>query len=1230
MKRIALLTCFVLLSATAVSAETGALCLFSDASGSECNIVDNGELLQVYIVHTQTDGAMGAQFMLDVSAAGWTWLGDTWNYSVVVGNSVEGVSIGYGGCQTGAIALGVANLYGTSAPGDTPISIVPYPEFEHVLVVNCDAVTMLGAGGTAYVNSSLACVCETNQTPTLDVNPTSLDFGYIADTQTLTVANIGGGTLTWGLTESIPWLSLSTTSGTDNEDITVTVDRTGLSHGVYSGTIDVTSNGGNESVLVYMTVAPTEPILYVSPIGLTFIDNQSHHAMIVRNDGVNDLIWGVTSDQPWLSVSPASGTNDTQVNVYVDRTGLADGTYHGNLSVTSNGGDATVTVTLYVATPHPILVVSPGALSFGALQTEMSISVTNSGTADLTWAVASDQPWLTTNPVAGTNNAMVAVYVDRAGLAPGDYNGALTVTSDGGAAIVTVTMTVPDPSPQLIVSPGALTIFGYQTSVSLAVSNGGTEDLLWSIASDQTWLTVNPTSGVNGATVNVVVDRTGLVPGMHNANLLVTSNGGDVNVPVTVEVTAVTEEAGAICVFSDQSGTQCNIVDTGSLVQVYIIHQSTDGASGSEFRLDVGGTGWIWLGDIWNFSLVIGSSVNGVMIGYNDCLASPIALGTANFFSQAPTTGMPISIVAHPDAGGIVVADCNSNHLAGMGGTAFVNSSLPCICGTSTDPNPVLYVGPLALDFGDTDLAGAFSIANMGGGTLTWNVSESIPWLDASPTSGVNNDLITVTVDRTGLSEGAYIGVIEVTSNGGNETVVVTMDVPVLEPVLQVSPSAIAFPDGVNWNQVYVSNAGTGQLDWQVTVDQSWMSTTPTAGTNSGVVNVNAVRTGLTPGTYNGNLFVTSNGGDATVAVTLVVPVPIPVLGVSPAALSFGQSQTDLPLDVSNTGTGDLTWTITPDQTWLTATPASGTNDTQVNVHVDRTGLADGAHQGNLSVNSNGGDATVPVAIWVGPMPVLSVDPTALIYSPTVTTNTFSIANTGDGTLDWTLSADKTWIEIVPPLSGTNDATVTVNVDPASVPSGGVKVGYVAVSSNGGNQSVEIRYVPPGSDIPGAIAVFSNAGGTSCNFTDTGGLVQVHMLHIHHGGAAAAQFKLDVSSVGWTWLGDVWSYATVIGQSNTGVAIGYGGCQAAPTYLGVANFFGTAAPACKVLYIEPDPAVPSGEIEVVGCSQNKMYAQGYYGVVNPNSYCSCDGSGGTTPVQETTWGKIKAMYGTKK
>lgn len=95
-----------------------------------------------------------------------------------------------------------------------------------------------------------------------------------------------------------------------------------------------------------------------------------------------------------------------------------------------------------------------------------------------------------------------------------------------------------------------------------------------------------------------------------------------------------------------------------------------------------------------------------------------------------------------------------------------------------------------------------------------------------------------------------------------------------------------------------------------------------------------------------------------------------PMLSVSPTTLDFGTAETNKTFQISNTGSGTLTWTVTesPDKPWITSvSPASGSGDTTVTVTVDRSLLVGNSDTGNLSVTSNGGNATVTVLIQAAP-----------------------------------------------------------------------------------------------------------------------------------------------------------------------------------------------------------------------------------------------------------------------
>ena len=98
--------------------------------------------------------------------------------------------------------------------------------------------------------------------PILSVSPASLDFGAGTNSLPLNVANTGEGTLTWTATDDRTWISLQSASGTttmETDQVTVTVDRAGLSAGSYEGAVTVTSDGGRDTVEVAMEVESAEP-----------------------------------------------------------------------------------------------------------------------------------------------------------------------------------------------------------------------------------------------------------------------------------------------------------------------------------------------------------------------------------------------------------------------------------------------------------------------------------------------------------------------------------------------------------------------------------------------------------------------------------------------------------------------------------------------------------------------------------------------------------------------------------------------------------------------------------------------------------------------------------------------------------------------------------------------------------------------------------------------------------
>jgi exo-beta-1,3-glucanase (GH17 family) len=90
------------------------------------------------------------------------------------------------------------------------------------------------------------------------------------------------------------------------------------------------------------------------------------------------------------------------------------------------------------------------------------------------------------------------------------------------------------------------------------------------------------------------------------------------------------------------------------------------------------------------------------------------------------------------------------------------------------------------LDFGSKATSLTFNVTNIGEGTLDWVVTDDQDWITVSPTSGSTTsevDVITVTVDRIVLASGSYSGMVNITSNAGNQDISISMAVMELPPV---------------------------------------------------------------------------------------------------------------------------------------------------------------------------------------------------------------------------------------------------------------------------------------------------------------------------------------------------------------------------------------------------------------------------------------------------------------
>jgi len=141
-------------------------------------------------------------------------------------------------------------------------------------------------------------------------------------------------------------------------------------------------------------------------------------------------------------------------------------------------------------------------------------------------------------------------------------------------------------------------------------------------------------------------------------------------------------------------------------------------------------------------------------------------------------------------------------------------------------------------------------------------------------------------------------------------------------------------------------------------------------------------------------------------------------------------------------------------------------------------------------------------------------------------------------------------------------------------------------------------------------------------------VLALYVVHVNHNGATGVRFSaLKPPCFNAVFLGDTPQFVEISGgSSQTGVTVTYGACLPAPVTVLIMNFLvlGTTPPCCYY-HVLADPANPSGHIEAADCASQVWSISETPAIISatPNCY---DGVCYPVPVDETTWGHVKAMF----
>lgn len=300
---------------------------------------------------------------------------------------------------------------------------------------------------------------------TLALGPVSEETAQVSESN-ITLCGSGTGPLNWHASWTATWLRLSQNNGTiqapGNVQVLAQGVATGLLAGTYRTVVTFTDLSNNTAITATVTLTVQVGCLTVTPQRLAFTgvagqSNPGAKTINLKNCGLTSS-WsaGLTSASTWLSLSSTSGTlnagasTNITVNISNLKAGLAAGNYSDGITFKLGSRTATVTVALAVLA-RPTFSMTPTSLdssstppctsvtdpATGGVSSVCTLTLTNNGSASLSWSAASNTGNVSVSPSSGTVAAGGSVQITIT-VPINDCGNNVSVTFSGPANTISV------------------------------------------------------------------------------------------------------------------------------------------------------------------------------------------------------------------------------------------------------------------------------------------------------------------------------------------------------------------------------------------------------------------------------------------------------------------------------------------------------------------------------------------------------------------------------------------------------------------------------------------------------------------------------------------------------------------------------------------------------------------------------------------------------------------------
>ena len=662
----------------------------------------------------------------------------------------------------------------------------------------------------------------------------------------------------------------------------------------------------------------------------------------------SNVAWSVSDNATWLVATPVNGRGNATINLLAIQVNI------GPERVAELIIDATLTndadtVIVIQRTSGRFLTTAPDTLYFAGNAAPNQTATINS---NVSWTLTPDQAWIMATPSAGSNNGSSSIMVQNNSsnqvrtsfvLATGTLgaaNDTIWIVQDTAATNNNPTLSLDKMNITLAQAMGSSDVFTVNSTTS------------WQTTSGAAWLTVtNPAITNDTQSVTVTANSMNLAPLPRATYVAVQDVAGTlfdtvfvfqagtapilIGAPDTVLLGATSGSSGVLNVgstgiWTGVAGDPWISLSQNTGTGITTVNLTTNSANIGNSRL----FSFVALADVANgltdTIIVIQDTVTTGLVTTPDTLRLGSAVGSSGSFNVSTS----LTWTATPSASWITATPNNGIGSVSVSATAAANPGITdriayievASTGGALNTDTVwviqegfvanLAVNPSTINLGFT--AGSNKTVNISSNT-SWTITNPGSWLSVSSTSGINDQVLTITANSDNLTGTTRTATILVDGIGAVTTSITVNQIDGSSPIF-ISSKDTVFVENIQGSTgtfSVLSNANS----WTLAENTSWLLINPTTGSQTQRITALVATRNVFGATRYANITASSNGfSDFTVVVAQKESDPI--FQIAPDSILIGADSSDFA--EFNISSNMPNWNISEGATWLTISPENG------------------------------------------------------------------------------------------------------------------------------------------------------------------------------------------------------------------------------------------------------------------------------------------------------------------